>query len=83
MSHSRVIPGQVRAARALLGWSIANLSEASVVSVRAIKYFENEDPEKDLKDLTISKLVNALEVAGIEFIGTPEDGPGIRLRPRG
>ena len=53
------------------------------MSVRAIKYFENEDPEKDLKDLTISKLVNALEVAGIEFIGTPEDGPGIRLRPRG
>jgi transcriptional regulator with XRE-family HTH domain len=83
MSHSRAIPGQVRAARALLGWTIANLSEASGVSVRAIKYFENEDPEKDLKYLTISKLVNALEVAGIEFIGTLEDGPGIRLRPRG
>ncbi len=83
MKHSRVVPAQVRAARASLGWSISNLSEASGVSVRAIKYFENADPEKDLKDLTISKLVNALEVAGIEFIGTPEDGPGIRLRPRG
>jgi hypothetical protein len=22
----------------------------------------------------------ALEAAGVEFIGTPEDGPGIRLR---
>ena len=83
MTHSRVIPAQVRAARALLGWSIPNLSEASGVSVRAIKYFENEGSEKDLKDLTISKLVSALEVAGVEFIGTPEDGPGIRLRPRG
>jgi transcriptional regulator with XRE-family HTH domain len=82
MKHSRVIPAQVRAARALLGWSIPNLSEASGVSVRAIKYFENEGSEKDLKDLTISKLVNALEVSGIEFIGAPDDGPGIRLRPR-
>jgi hypothetical protein len=83
MKHSRVIPAQVRAARALLGWSIPNLSEASDVSVRAIKYFENEGSEKDLKDLTISKLVSALEAAGIEFIGAPDDGPGIRLRPRG
>jgi hypothetical protein len=23
----------------------------------------------------------ALEAAGIEFIGTPDDGPGIRIRP--
>jgi len=23
----------------------------------------------------------ALEAAGIEFIGTPDDGPGIRVRP--
>jgi hypothetical protein len=23
----------------------------------------------------------ALEAAGIEFIGTPDDGPGIRARP--
>jgi hypothetical protein len=22
-----------------------------------------------------------LEAAGIEFIGTPDDGPGIRIRP--
>jgi transcriptional regulator with XRE-family HTH domain len=81
MKYSRVVPSQVRAARASLGWSISNLSEASGVSVRAIKYFEKEVAEKDLKDLTINKLVNALEAAGIEFIGAPDDGPGIRLRP--
>jgi hypothetical protein len=26
------------------------------------------------------EIQKALEAAGIEFIGTPEDGPGIRLR---
>ena len=29
---------------------------------------------------TLDKIKAALESAGIEFIGTPEDGPGIRLR---
>ncbi len=29
---------------------------------------------------TLVEIKTALEVAGIEFIGTPDDGPGIRLR---
>jgi hypothetical protein len=27
------------------------------------------------------EIQKALEAAGIEFIGTPEDAPGIRVRP--
>ena len=29
---------------------------------------------------TLEAIQKALEAAGIEFIGTPEDGPGVRLR---
>jgi hypothetical protein len=32
---------------------------------------------------TLYKIQAALESAGIEFIGTPDDGPGIRIRPIG
>ncbi len=33
---------------------------------------------------TLQKIQAALEAAGIEFIGTPDDGPGIRIRrPKG
>ncbi|WP_269812835.1 hypothetical protein [Pontibaca salina] len=28
----------------------------------------------------IQAIKSSLEAAGIEFIGTPEDGPGIRIR---
>jgi hypothetical protein len=29
---------------------------------------------------TLMAIQEALEAAGVEFIGTPEDGPGVRLR---
>ena len=47
---------------------------------RTIIRFEQTDgvPPKPLVDLAGGQ--KALEAAGIEFIGTPEDGPGIRVR---
>lgn len=80
MTDARVLPSQVRAARALLGWTIVQLSSSSGVSVRTIKYFEEDGSEKPFRDATLQKIMSALEENGIEFIGTPEDGPGIRLR---
>ena len=82
MKDARVLPGQVRAARALLNWGISDLSSSSGVSVRTIKYFESGSAEQTLKEGTSAKLIAALEAAGIEFIGTPDDGPGIRFRPK-
>ena len=82
MTDARILPSQVRAARAFIGWSIPKLSAASGVSVRTIKYFESEQKEPAVKDATLAKLIEALLDAGIEFIGTPEDAPGIRLRAR-
>lgn len=80
LSSARATASQVRAARAFLGWSIPELSAAAGVSVRTIKYFESEQKEPAVKDATVAKLTEALLDAGIEFIGTPEDGQGIRLR---
>ena len=72
----------MRAARAFLGWSIPQLSVAAGVSVRTIKYFESEQIEPATKVSTVLKLTEALEAAGIEFVGTPNDGLGIRLSAR-
>ena len=80
MSDAIVIPSQIRAARAYLGWSTPQLSVASGVSVRTIKYYEHS--EHIVKVETLSKLSGALQAAGIEFIGTPDDNPGIRWRGR-
>lgn len=75
---------QLRSARAALRWSVEVLSAEAGVSVRTIKMVEAVDGEPVCKPATSRKLIAAFEAAGIEFIGTPEDGPGIRLhRPVG
>ena len=70
---------QLRAARNALGWSIERLAEVSGVSVRTIIRFEGVDGVPPSRSGTLRVVMRTLEVAGIEFIGTPDDGPGIRI----
>lgn len=69
---------QIRCARAALAWSIEHLSTMSQISVSTIKRMEATDgiPNSTAANLKIIRLT--LEAAGIEFIGTPNDRPGIR-----
>ena len=71
---------QLRAARNGLGWSIEYLSECSNVSVRTIIRYEDAEGVPPNRSGTLAALIATLEIAGIEFIGTPDDGPGIRIR---
>ena len=71
---------QIRAARALLRWSSADLSEQSGVGTATIKRMEVMDGVPTGQVRTLMAIKDALEAAGIEFIGTPEDAPGVRLR---
>lgn len=75
-----ITSAQIRAARALLDWSRADLSEQSGVGASALMRLESSTgiPSGNIK--TFEAVQKAFENAGIEFIGTPEDGPGVRLR---
>ena len=73
---------QIRAARALLRWSAQQLAEAAKVAVTTVRRFELEDGIPSANIRTIEAIKRTLEDQGIEFIGTPEDGPGVRLRPK-
>ena len=66
-------------ARSALGWSIQKLAETSLVSVRTIKRIESEGMIEKVTPANIKLLRETLEAAGIEFIGAPGDGPGVRL----
>ncbi len=73
---------QIRAARALLDVSQAQLSKLASVSATTIKRLEAASDIRGAAE-TLWKLETALENAGVEFI--PEDkhkGPGVRLRER-
>ena len=71
---------QIRAARALLRWTAQNLADVSGVGVATIRRIELMDGVPSGQVRTIEALRGALEDAGVEFIGSPSDRPGVRLK---
>jgi transcriptional regulator with XRE-family HTH domain len=72
-------PAQLRAARAIVGWSREELAEKSGMSAQAIREFElgSSDPKMG----TVQRWKRALEAAGVKFIDADDqDGAGVRLR---
>ena len=76
---SIIVPNQIRMARAALQWSIAKLAEETSVSVSTIKRMESENGLARATPANLKLIRETLEAAGIEFIGTAEEGPGVRL----
>ena len=72
---------QIRCGRFALRWSVRDLADRSRVSTSTIKRIEMEDGTPHSTAANLAALETALDAAGIEFIGTPDDGPGIRVRP--
>ena len=70
---------QLRAARALLRWSAKDLSEASGIGTATIQRMEVMEgiPSGNIK--TFQGLQKAFEIAGIDFVGSPETNPGVQL----
>lgn len=74
---------QLRAARNALGWSLEDLARKSGVSIRTLIRYEDVDHVPASRGGNLEKVVATMISAGIEFIGTPEDRPGIRIvQPR-
>ena len=74
---------QVKAARALLGWSQEQLADASGVSIPTIKRLEANDGPLGGRDVTAEKIKRALENAGVEFIASTDNGSGVRIWKKG
>jgi transcriptional regulator with XRE-family HTH domain len=73
---------QVRAARALLRWSAQELADASGVGVATIRRMEVVDGVPSGQIRSLLAIQTALESAGVEFIGSPTDNPGVRLKTK-
>src|SRR5690242_12403807 len=78
---SSIIAEQVRAARALLGWSQSELAERAGMSLPTVKRVEAESGP-NVSDGTRHELRLALEQGGVDFIDENGGGPGVRLRKR-
>jgi transcriptional regulator with XRE-family HTH domain len=71
---------QIKAARALLGWSQADLAHRSGVSEPTIARLESAEGELGGREGTGEKIRRAIESAGIEFIDENGTGEGVRFR---
>jgi len=73
---------QIKAARALIGWSQEQLASAAGISLPTIKRLEAAEGWLAGRETTGQKIRAALEKAGIDFIAENGGGPGVRLRKR-
>lgn len=71
---------QIRAARGLLGISAQELAQMAKVPHRTLQRLESSDGVPPSRAGTLERVKEALESAGIEFIGDPLKSPGVRLR---
>ena len=75
-----ITAGQVRAARALLGIEQKTLAEMAGVSLPTIQRMEASDGTVRGNIDTLTKVVEALDGAGIELLNV--GGRGVRLKDR-
>ena len=75
-------PGQLRAARALIGWKREQLAQAAGTTERTIARIE--DGQSIPRASTVKAIRTALEAAGVEFIAggksSMSGGPGVRMQ---
>ena len=77
-----ITSAQIRSARAMLDWSREELSNQAGVGISALMRLESANgvPSGNIK--TFESVQKAFEKAGIEFIGSPEDGAGVRWKSK-
>ncbi len=75
-----ITSGQIKAGRALLKWTGADLAEKSGVAFSTIMRMEATDGVPNGTMKTIEAIKKAFEEAGVEFIGSPESQAGVRFR---
>jgi transcriptional regulator with XRE-family HTH domain len=77
MVQTMISVRQIKAARALLGWTQQQLADKAIVSFNAVTRLERN--EVDPRASTIAAVEEALVKAGVEFIPRGDKGEGVRL----
>jgi transcriptional regulator with XRE-family HTH domain len=75
-----IISEQIRAARQLLRITADDLANLSGVGVATIRRYELMTGVPSGNARSVEAIQQALEAKGVEFVGTPEDRPGVRLK---
>jgi transcriptional regulator with XRE-family HTH domain len=74
-----ICSGQIKAARAMLGWSAQGLADASGVGPATIRRYEMQVGIPSGNTRVLALLKATLEEAGVTFTGNPLVNPGVTL----
>jgi len=77
-----IVGAQIRAARALVRWTVEELAKAAQVGVMTVRRAEASDGPPSMLPNNMAAIRAALEAAGVEFIPENGGGAGVRLRLR-
>jgi len=70
---------QIRAARALLGWSGQELANKCDISLKTLRRYEPQNGIPTGNTKVLESIESVLEVHGIIFTGNPVKDPGVIL----
>jgi transcriptional regulator with XRE-family HTH domain len=76
-----ITSGQIKAARGLVGWTARSLADKAGIGFSTLIRLESSDGVPSTHVKTLESIKKAFEDAGIEFIGSPESGAGVRWKP--
>ena len=74
--------GQIKAARALLGWKGRDLADKSGVGITTLRRYEAQDGIPNANKFVIKAIKTCLEDAGVVFSGDPVKSPGVSLNQK-
>ena len=70
---------QIKAARALLGWTAQELANKSGVGATTLRRYEMSDGIPSANAKSLQAVIETFQRAGIEFTGDPLKNPGVIL----
>jgi hypothetical protein len=70
---------QIRAARAALGLTTRMIAESTAIGLATLKRYEATSGVPKSRKGHLAQLKAYFEAHGIQFVGTPDDDPGIRV----
>ena len=70
---------QLKAARSVSGFSVQQLSDVTGLATMTIKRYEMSQGVPKSRKGHLELLKSFFEARGIEFVGAPDEGPGIRI----
>jgi hypothetical protein len=80
--HKAITGAQIRAARALIGWSAYDLAGKASLGVSTIRRAERPDRPMAMTVSNLAAVRRALRAAGIDFTFDAEGGSGVSLRKK-